>query len=256
MLGGSLVGFVAQIWMLYEVQSPAAKRWKKKKKNGNVGYICADIVHLGSTTCCTEGWIVCFNLAQLQLIATQKAVHPAPACNVTIVRPSPTWAVLSNLAIWRFWSVFWWMQCCTHTCSVEHSLSAVWGVFSFLFLQFAIPCAKQSPSAGQASVVCQIILFLLVTYFSFLFNSSCCNSCTFVFFTCCNLDIGWVQKPVSHATSPVLAAITHFLRLWPWCIVQACIHCWGEWQLVRRCMLGSCKCRRNVLLSCALCKTN
>lgn len=83
------------------------KEMEKKKKNGNVGYICADIVHLDSTTCCTEGWIVCFNLAQLQLIATQKAVHPAPACNVTIVRPSPTWAVLSNLAIWRFWSVFW-----------------------------------------------------------------------------------------------------------------------------------------------------
>lgn len=96
------------------------------------------------------------------------------------------------------------MQCCTHTCSIEHSLSALWGVFSFLFLQFAIPCAKQSPSAGHASVVCQIILFLLLTYFSFVFNSPCCNSFIFVFYTCCNLDTGWVQKPVSHATNCLL----------------------------------------------------
>lgn len=51
--------------MSYEVQSSAASEMIEKRNMGIFCYICADIVHLDSTTRCTDWSAVCFKRAQL-----------------------------------------------------------------------------------------------------------------------------------------------------------------------------------------------
>lgn len=53
-------------------------------------------------------------------------------------------------------------------------------VFFYAFLQYPVP--NKSPSAGRASVLCQIIFFcfiILLTCFSLFLSAPCCNSFTF-----------------------------------------------------------------------------